>query len=224
MRLPALFAALFLLLATHQTLAQEHRAQPLDEAPPADAISADIAKALNPKGVRVVRGEDRAVVDLWLAKEWNVKSDFKASTSVLYPFEVGTLIGVARFKNRGNDFRDQEIPAGVYTIRYAQQPVDGNHVGTSDTRDFLVLLPAGEDQSVAPMAEMAMIELSPKVTGGTHPAMMALLRSGKAESAPTIHHDAERELWSVRQQGNAKAGGKTQPLPIEIVVVGHAEA
>src|SRR5688572_26339551 len=168
MRLSAVFAALFLLLATHQTLAQEHRVQPLDEAPPADAISADIAKVLNPKGVRIVRGEDRAVVDLWLAKEWNVKSDFKASASVLYPFEVGTLIGVARFKNRGNDFRDQEIPAGVYTIRYAQQPVDGNHVGTSDTRDFLVLLPAGEDQSVAPMAEMAMIELSPKVTGGTH--------------------------------------------------------
>ena len=40
------------------------------------------------------------------------------------------------------DFRDQGIPAGTYILRYSQQPVDGAHVGTSTTRDFLALLPA----------------------------------------------------------------------------------
>jgi hypothetical protein len=224
MKLPALFAACLLLVVGGTSWAVDHRVEPLNEPAPADALSPEIASALHPSGVRVLRGGSRTVADLWLVKEWNAKADFKPTSAVLYPFEVGTLIGVVRFKNRGNDFRGQEIPAGVYTVRYALQPVDGNHVGTSDTRDFLVLLPASEDKAMAPLDEMTMNQLSPKVTGTTHPAMMALLRSGAAEAKPTVHHDEGRELWSVRLQGTAKAGGKSQPLPIEIVVAGQAEA
>ena len=224
MKLPAMLAACLLLVIGGTTWGVEHRVEPLNEPAPADAISPEIASSLQPSVVRVLRGGSRTVADLWLVKEWNAKADFKPTAAVLYPFEVGTLIGVIRFKNRGNDFRGQEIPAGVYTVRYALQPVDGNHVGTSDTRDFLLLLPASEDKAVAPADEMTMNQLSPKVTGTTHPAMMALKRSGPTEGKSTMHHDEERDYWSVRLQGTAKAGGKSQPLPIEIVVAGQAEA
>jgi hypothetical protein len=223
MKRPALLAACLLLLIGGTCWAVDHRVEPLSEPAPTDGLSPAIASALEPSGVRVLRGGSRTVADVWLAKEWNSKADFKPTSAVLYPFEVGTLIGVIRFKNRGDDFRGQEIPAGVYTIRYGLQPVDGNHVGTSDTRDFLLLMPASEDKQVAPLDEMTMNQLSPKVTGGTHPTMMALLRSGPSEGKASIHHDEARDYWSVRLQGASKASGKSQPLPIEIVVAGQAE-
>jgi hypothetical protein len=223
MKLSALFAACLLFVMGTTASAVDHRVEPLNEPAPAEAISPEIAAALQPGGVRVLRGGSRTVADLWLAKQWNAKADFKPTAAVLYPFEAGTLIGVIRFKNKGSDFRGQEIPAGVYTVRYALQPVDGNHVGTSDTRDFLLLLPGKEDAKAAAMDPMTMIQLSPKVTGTTHPAMMALLRSEAAEAKPSIRHDEERDLWSVRLQGTANAAGKSQPQPIEIVVAGQAE-
>jgi hypothetical protein len=139
----------------------------------------------------------------------------------MYPFEVGTLMGAARYKNRGGDFRNQEIPAGVYTIRYAQQPEDGNHIGTSDTRDFLLLIPAAADRTAAKMPEPMLFQASAKAAGTTHPTMLSLLRAGEGE-APAVEHDAERDLVSVRVKGQAKAGDKTMPLPVMIVVVGHA--
>src|SRR5687767_143103 len=83
--------------------AVDHRLEPLAEPAPADAVSAEIAKELQPAGVRVLRGE-RSVVDLWLVKQWNVKADFTPTSSVLYPLQVGALVGVARYKNRGSDF------------------------------------------------------------------------------------------------------------------------
>jgi hypothetical protein len=51
--------------------------------------------------------------------------------------------------------------------------------------------------------------------------MLSLLRSGAGET-PAVEHDAERDLVSVRVMGQAKAGDKTSPLPLTVVVVGHA--
>ena len=218
----AMLAAFCLLLLIQPAWAVDHRVEALAEPVPSDAVSAEIAKQLNPSGVRVLRGESRTVVDLWLAKQWKVKPDFEATSTVLYPFEVGSLIGVARFKNRGSDFRNQEIPAGVYTIRYGQQPVDGNHVGTSDTLDFLLLIPAKEDTKAGPLTPQQLAQLSPKTTGTTHPAILSLLRAGEVAKAPAMRHDEERDLWSVVVKGQGQAGEKSAPLPVAIVVAGHA--
>jgi hypothetical protein len=218
LRMLTALAALAVLVAAAQ--AQEYRVEKLQEPPPGDAVSPEIVQTLEAAGYRVLKG-DRPVVDLWLRKEWAVKAGFQPSTTVMYPFEPGTLVGVARYKNRGNDFRNQEIPAGAYTIRYAQQPEDGNHVGTSDTRDFFLLIPAAADREVAKMAEQKMFQASAKAAGTTHPTMLSLLRAGDGE-VPTVEHHAERELVSVRVKGQAKAGEKSAPLAVSIVVVGHA--
>jgi hypothetical protein len=214
--LPALILAL--LAAAAQ--AQDYRVEKLAEPPPGDALSPEIVQTLDPAGLRVLKGSS-PVVDLWLRKEWPAKAGFQPSAALMYPFEPGTLMGVARYKSRGGDFRNQEIPAGVYTIRYGQQPEDGNHVGTSDTRDFLLLIPAAADREAAKLAEQKMFQASAKAAGTTHPTMLSLLRAGEGD-VPAVEHNAERELVSVRVKGQAKAGDKTAPLAISIVVVGHA--
>lgn len=201
-------------------LAADYRLEPLAEAAPADGVSPAIAKLLSADGVKVIKGKNRTLCDVWFLQTWPAKEGFKPTSSVLYPFEVGQLLGVARFKSKGADFRGQQIPAGVYTIRYAQQPVDGNHVGTSDTRDFLLLLPADADKDAKPFEAKAMAKASAKVAGTKHPTMLALLAAsadGGAETA--LRHDEAHDFWILRVEGKTDGAA----LPLELVVVGEAK-
>jgi hypothetical protein len=73
------------------------------------------------------------------------------------------------------DYRDTELPAGVYTLRYWVQPADGDHMGVSQYRDFLLLCPAAEDTDPdATFEEKPLLELAAKASGKVHPAVIAL--------------------------------------------------
>jgi hypothetical protein len=213
-------AALGLVLASFSARGEDG-AKPLKEGPPKE-LAADVAKALSGTGYQVTAG-GKAVCDVWLAKEWQAKAKFTPTLSMLYPIESGELIGAIRYPKKAGDFRNQEIRAGVYTIRFGLQPEDGNHVGTSMTRDFLVLLPAAKDAKPARIGDvMALFKQSAAVTGATHPAILAMLAVPEDGQSPAVRHLEDRELWSLRLSGKAKAGDKTSDLPIEFVIVGHA--
>ncbi|MEX0712269.1 MAG: hypothetical protein WD278_07960 [Pirellulales bacterium] len=217
-----LSCTLVVLLAwSSRSVAAEHRVERL-ESPPPEGIAPAIAEQLASTGFKVLRGENRTVCEIWPAKQWPVKADFSPSGTVLYPFEMGQLMGAIRYPRKGEDFRGQEIASGVYILRYAQQPVDGNHVGTSDTRDFLLLLPAEHDTSPAPVAKDELFELSAKAAGTTHPAMLSLLAAGEGESLPAMTHNMARDLWSLRFANQTDAEGQESKLVIELVVVGTA--
>ena len=186
MKRPAIVLFLSLLL-TSELWAVDYRVEPLDEAPPADAIDAGILPQLTATGVRVYRGS-RKYCDVWLCKQLEVAADFTPTEEVLYPFRPGQLIGAVRYSRRGSDFRDQDIGKGVYTLRYAQQPIDGAHVGTSPTRDFLLLLEVAKDKSPAKLEYKKLAELSAEAVDSTHPAMLSLQRI--RGDAP-IRNDAE---------------------------------
>ena len=81
---------------------------------------------------------------------------------------------------------------GVYTLRYGLQPVDGNHVGTSETRDFLLLSPAGEDKDPAKLEVENLYKFSRDASETTHPAilpMQGVVSDFDAETAPVLVHD-----------------------------------
>jgi hypothetical protein len=199
----------------------EDGVKPLKEAPPKE-LSADVGKALSETGYQVTAG-GKVVCDVWLAKEWPAKAKFTPSLSMLYPLESGELLGAIRYPKKAGDFRNQDIRAGVYTIRFGLQPEDGNHVGTSMTRDFLVLIPAAKDVKPARIGDvMALFKQSAAVTGATHPAILAMLAVPEDGKSPAVRHLEDRELWSLRLAGKAKAGDKLSDLPIEFVIVGHA--
>ncbi len=199
----------------------EDGAPPLKEAPPKE-LSADVIKALADGGHRVT-ADGKVVCDIWLAKEWSAKAKFAPTLSMLYPFEPGELIGAIRYPKRANDFRNQQIRPGVYTLRFGLQPEDGSHVGTSETRDFVMLLPAAKDAKPARLADVkAMFKQSAEVARATHPAILPLLAVPEGGKSPAVRHLEDRALWSVRLAGKAKAGERVSDLPIEIVVVGHA--
>jgi hypothetical protein len=210
------------ILVPASLFAQDYAAEAVEEAPPADALAAEMAAQLSPTSIAIKKG-DTLQCQIWLSKQWPVAAGFKATGEILYPFTQGQLIGAVKYARRGGDFRDQRIDRGVYTLRYAHQPVDGNHVGTSKTRDFLLLVKADEDKSPDAFDVKKLHEASAGAAGSSHPALLAMHAvEGEAGDKPAIRHEKQHDLWLVRLPGNVKAGDKESPLAFDLVIVGHA--
>lgn len=202
------------LLSPAPAQAVDYRLEPLTEAPPAE-LSSEVAGALSPTGVRIYRGENTKFCDLWLVKSWQVPADFKATSEVLYPFQPGQLVGVARYYRSATDFREQKLKSGLYLLRYGQQPVDGAHVGTSPTRDFLLAVKATAEDTVAPLDVKTLNRVSSEATESLHPGILSMQRRG-AESYPSLRHNEDHDWWVVGLAGTSNG----KPLSIEFVLVG----
>lgn len=221
MRLVGVFAMLCVVGAVSPAASADYSVAPLNQAPPSDELGSSVAEQLAPTGL-VVKSGKRTLCEIWPRKNWDVKAQFKQSNTVIYPLEPGELIGVVRYARKAGDFRGQQIGKGVYTLRYALQPQDGNHIGTSDTRDFLLLFPAEDDQQAEPMSKEKMFSISPKAAGGTHPAMLSLLAPEGDGESPDMFHEESRDLWSLRLSNPTLAGDKEGKLTVQLVLVGSA--
>jgi len=214
----SVFATLFVVALTVPSMAQDHRVAKADAPVPADAIAPEIAGLIAPGGLKVTKGDSRLICELWLAKEWPVAADAKVGGEVLYPLTPGQIVGVVRFPRKASDFREQDIPAGTYIARYAQQPVDGAHVGTSPTRDFLALLPAAKDRDPKAIDFKTLTAISKETTGTAHPAILSLQKAEGSEPL-SIREDSDRQ-WVILHFVGKISGGKE--LPMELVVIGKA--
>jgi hypothetical protein len=217
----ALFAGL-LALSLSSSLAQEYQVAKVESAAPADDLAPEISALLQPTGLKLMKGESRTVCEMWLCKEWPIAADAKPGGEVIHPLTPGQLIGVIRYPRKATDFRDQEIAAGVYTLRYGQQPIDGAHVGTSPTRDFLVVSPAAKDKSPAVLDNKALIAAGKETSGSSHPAILSLQRPGDSTQPLAVREDADHQLTIVRFSGKTKAGSAVKDLALELVLVGVA--
>lgn len=184
-------------------------------------VSSQITAALNPQGYRVQSGEG-TVCEVWLLKDLPVKPKFKASSNVKYPFQPGQLVGALRVGDKGEytDFRGQTVKPGVYTLRYGQQPQDGNHIGTSELADFLVAIPAATDNDPKPVVPAEKLhKASAKTVGGNHPAIFSLLAPEPSAAAATLAKD-DNDRWILEVRAEAIRDGKKIPLPLRLVVIG----
>jgi hypothetical protein len=216
------FLALAVSVCLVGSAAEKPVLKPLKAKP--DGLSKKIAATLDPAGYRI-DGPDGAVVEFWVVKDVGVNAAFKPTLNVKYPFTPGQLIGAMRIpeKSQFTDFRGQNIAAGVYTIRYGQQPEDGNHIGTSETADFLMAIPAKVDTDPKPVSGPDQLaESSAKSVQSTHPAIFSLLPVEKPADKPTLTHDEDNEFWIVSLTVDAKAKNKSVKLPLRFVVFGHA--
>lgn len=201
--------------------AQQYSAEMIASGPDADGASEEILKQMASEGVRVKRGSSRTACEIWLCKDLAVDPDFKATPERLYPFSPGQLIGLLHFGRRGSEFRDQTISSGWYTLRFGLQPIDGNHEGTSPTRDFLLLVDAETDDLPEAWKTEDLHEASSGAAGSSHPAMLCLQRPSEGPEL-SIKHDESNDWWVLHVIGNGVANGKTQGVPIDLVVAGHA--
>lgn len=185
----------------------------------AEAGASDaLKKALDSKGWRVSLA-DGAYCDIWLRS--SVAAGKTDQPGAVYTsLGESSLIGVITFEKATTDFRGQSIKAGSYTLRYEIHPTDGNHMGISPIRDFLVMLPVAFDSD--PDAKFKFEELtkaSTKVTGTNHPGVLSLVQIDNAPTAAKI--DADDSNHIVFSSALKSQSGTT--IPIAFIVKGRAE-
>ncbi len=214
--LPVAAAAVFCLMLVGFVRA-DNKLEPVECLP--DGMSNEVAAVMQAHGHRIA-GDGGPVCSVWFAKEVPMKANFKPTLNVKYPFAPGELIGVLQVKSKFTDFRGQEMKSGVYTLRYGQQPEDGNHVGTSDLADFLLAIPAAMDSDPKPIADFKdLAKRSAKSAGATHPAIFSLLPADKPADKPTLTHDDDKDHTMLSSVLSAKGGTK---IALRMVVIGKS--
>jgi len=187
-----------------------------------DGLSKKVAAGLAETGYRI-SGPKGAVVDVWFVQSASVKEGFQPTLMVKYPFKPGQLIGAMRIAKGQTytDFRGQELKPGVYTLRYGQQPQDGNHIGTSALSDFFLALPAKMDTDPKTInVTNTLHQQSAKAAGSTHPAIFSLLPAEKADQ-PKLTHDEDDDFWILNL---SITGSDKKSIPLRMVVIGKSEA
>ncbi len=180
--------------------------------------SESLNKALEPNGSRITLS-DGPYCEIWLRGSVPL-GKIDAPGAVYTTIGESTLVGVIRFAFPTTDFRGQPIKAGSYTLRYAVHPADGNHLGISPIRDFLVMVPVANDPN--PDAQFKFEELakmSTKASGTNHPAVLSLVSLDSAATSPKAEKSETNNIVfsaALKRQSGA-------PTPIAFVVKGRAE-
>jgi hypothetical protein len=185
---------------------------------PADSpVAAAVWNVLDEKGYRLILDDGSAVCDIWLRKSLP-STGAKEVEGVLFPeIAPSTLVGVISFPKATTDFRGQAIRAGFYTLRYQLIPNDGNHLGVSPTRDFLLLVPPGSDADPAAQFKFEdLINLSKKASGTNHPGPISLIQA--ESTTPGLTHD-DQDHWVF----SVKVPASGEEIPIGIIVRGTAQ-
>lgn len=191
-----------------------------DQAPPKE-LAEVLRPVLQAKATQVLKG-DQPAFEFWFAKQIPLKSKPASLGKALDSLAPATLLGAVSVAAATRDYRDDELPAGVYTMRFALQPQDGDHSGTTDYTYFAVLTPATLDTAPdAITTYKALVKASGKGTSSNHPHVMSLRpASSEPGEQPQIKEPAP-EHRSLLLKLPARAGDEQTSLAFEFVCEGH---
>jgi hypothetical protein len=189
--------------------------------PVPDGLAKPVAALVAPGGVRVVGAKGPVTLDFW----WVAGLPMKEGSTVAWSdVEEGTLVGAVNISADYRDIRGRIIKAGLYTLRYGIQPQNGDHLGVSPFRDFLLVSPAAVDKDPAPHGHDGTIELSKQAIGGSHPGVLSI-DPPVANAAPLSLHRTELDHDAVIMEVPVTRSGKAAgTLKFGLVLVGRIEA
>jgi hypothetical protein len=217
-------ALLLSVLCAFQTAAAQSYRVETASTPPPQELSSAVRDALSLQALRVV-GPKGTLSEIWLRKVVPAKAGATEELGISYGQLVeGTLVGAVRFPAEVNDYRQQRVKPGVYTLRYALIPVDGNHQGVAPNRDFLLISPAAADADPATISLDVLLNLSRKSIGAGHPSVWSLPTTDSAPAAlPRVKHQEDGNLWVLQFAVEMEpAGGAPSKVVLSLVIVGHA--
>ena len=193
----------------------------------ASDVSAAMGEALQADGVRLLDAAGKALFEIWLRDPVVAKAGGYTPSDVLYgTLEKGAWLGVLHCPSGGTDFRGQTIQPGYYSLRYQHVLQDGNHMGVSVYRDFVLLVPVAADTDIDKLLSFPeVVALSARVSGTGHPAVLNLATpvEGKTAAQPGVGPD-DAGHWVVRTGSRSQAeGGAEAEFPFAIILVGQAE-
>jgi hypothetical protein len=181
-------------------------------------IQAPVAAQLETGGVRA--SVDGKNLDFWWVKGVPVTGPADWANVA-----EGSLIGAVRVGAAFRDIRGKVVKPAVYTLRYGIQPDNGDHLGVSPHRQFLLLIPARDDKDPAPQGHEGTVELSKGSVGGSHPGVWSIDPPAAGQQTVLSQHKTDLGHEALIVEVPATRDGKPDGvLKFGIVLVGKIEA
>lgn len=217
---PALGVATLLCLVLPASAAPKYSIKTMADTAPPKEVQEPIRKLLGNQCVQLFDGKGGLLLELWFRKEVPAKAtEAQVKNGLTYrEVPLSTVVGVVKVAKQTIDYRKQKIKAGVYTLRLANQPMDGDHMGTAPYSEFVLLSPASDDRKPDLMEIKSLHELSAKTTE-SHPGVY-LLFPGKGATAEPKLVDKGMGHWVLMMQLEVKAGDKKATLDLGLTLVG----
>ncbi len=133
-----------------------------------------------------------------------------------------SIVAAVRFPTAFTDYRKQEIAAGVYTLRLAFQPENGDHKDTAPHTEFALLCPADKDTKADEIEPKTLYKLSFASTGGEHPGVMLLYPNADKAKEPKLI-DRGSGVWTLNVRRKVTAEVGTADLGFAITVAGFSK-
>lgn len=202
-------------------LAQAPLAGTVQKSPVPDALAPAVAARLGTEGVRVDVNKGAATLDFWWVSALPVKAG--GASASWADVEEGSLVGAVSISSDFRDIRGRVIKQGTYTLRYGIQPQNGDHLGVSPFREFLLLSPASVDTDPAPKGHDGTIEMSKHSIGGSHPGVWSLDPPVAAQSVLSTHKTEFGHDAIVMQVPVSRDGKPSGSLRFGLVLIGKIE-
>ena len=211
---PAIALVLALALCARIVGAQTLTASSGSSAPP-ESLAPAMKAELQPTGDTIRIGD--TTLEFWWTKGVQVSAEGAGWSSV----ENSTLVGAMRVAGTFKEVRGRLVKPGVYTLRFGLQPQDGDHLGISANREFLLISPAGLDTNPVVLGFDGVVALARQTIGTSHPALLSLDppedASGAVLSSITNDLGHKGVVIEVKQSLNGKAVGS---ITFGLIVVG----
>ncbi len=185
--------------------------------PPAELADA-IRSLVNNQHATVTRGD--TVLEFWWVKSIPLTGTGQPAWSSV---SDGTLVGALRVAGPFTDIRGMTLKPGVYTLRFARQPQDGDHMGVSPFREFLLPCPAAADTTPDSLGFKPTVALAKKSSGESHPSAISIDPPSSSSPPGQVVTNDQRHTavtFAVPTGANGAASGT---LSFGVIVVGTIE-
>jgi len=193
----------------------------VEKTDPPKELNDGIRSLLDAEAIQIQDGT-QTVATIWFRKALPSKAAPEQVKSGLTYREIPetTVVGAVQFTQPWTDYRKQKIAAGVYTLRLAFQPQNGDHMGTAPYNEFCLLSPAAKDTKADTMEPKELHELSATAAGSSHPSVMLLYPNNKPEDQPKVI-SKPNATWVLNVKRPVDAAGSKTSLGFGLTVVGH---
>ncbi len=134
-------------------------------------LAPPVTAALSTDVVTVTTGTTK--LEFWWAKSLPLREGATGAPSWA-DVPDGSLVGALRLGANWSDIRGYTVRPGVYTLRFALQPQNGDHMGISPNREFLLPAPAADDLTLDPVGYDGAVALARKTSRRAHPAAISI--------------------------------------------------
>ena len=192
-------------------------------------IPAEARAELGPSGFAWVGANKATEISWWPLAHWRAQAEPEqvANGLTLSELETNQSLGWLEVIKPFTDFRNREIPAGIYSLRLVSQPVSDDHNDTAPGPHFAMLVPAADPDWKKPLPLEEIFNRGKKILD-KHPPVLLVHPGGKPLSKDS--QDSVRVLplesgWkALAWPQSIKTGSQGAKLEIRLVLEGHSPA